>query len=404
MVATSASMSAPHADAVAPPPSFNRCGPFYRLQHRLGLVGDTQLRCARRALLYAALAWLPLLLLAALQGVAWNEDRASALLFDFRVHAFAIAIAAFVLMEESADRRLRWLLQQFVARGIAPAQAQPAFVQVYQASLRRTGSPWGEALLLLLSYAMGAYWIVNSIQATAGGWAGRVVDGSMHFTWAGWWALLVTLPLYGFLCARWLWRFGCWALMLRGLARCPLRLVATHADRCGGLSFVGLYPSTYTLFVFAFSTVVSAGVLRQVVYGSAGLASFKFEAIGLVLFLLVAFVLPLTAFTPRLLALKRAGLSHYGALVSRHNLAFEQRWIESADGAAQAEALGSPDVSSLADLSAGYELVERMKPLPLAKAGVAPLLLAALLPIVVVAATQAPFKQILGALKGMMLL
>jgi hypothetical protein len=344
------------------------------------------------------------MLLAALQGVAWHEDRARALLVDFRIHAFVIAIIAFVLMEEAADRRLHWLLQQFVARGIASPQSRPAFSQVYEASLRRTGSAWGEALLLLLSYAMGAYWIVYSVQATNGSWAGQVVDGSVRLSWAGWWVLLVTLPLFGFLCARWLWRFGCWALMLRGLARCPLRLVATHADRCGGLSFIGLYPSTYTLFVFAISTVVSAGVLRQVVYGGAGLASFKFEAIGLVLFLLVAFVLPLTAFTPRLLALKRAGLSHYGALVSRHNLAFEQRWIETADAAAQAEALGSPDVSSLADLSAGYELVERMKPLPLSRAGVAPLLLAAVVPIVLVAATQVPFKQILGALKGMMLL
>lgn len=40
-----------------------------------------------------------------------------------------------------------------------------------------------------------------------------------------------------------------------------------------------------------------------------------------------AFVLPLLAFTPILLKLKKQGLSRYGALVSRHRLVFEAKWI-----------------------------------------------------------------------------
>ena len=386
--------------------SFNRSGPFYRLQCRLGLIADTDLHVGRRALLLAGLAWLPLLGLAALQGLAWGAASERPMLLDFRVHAFAIAIAAFVLMERAADRRLGWLLSQFIARGIVSEASRPALLRTHQASLRRSGQPLAEAAMLLLAYAAAWLWLGHAAaQSEAGSWVGRAADGRLQPSWAGVWALAVTVPLYGFLMLRWLWRFGCWALMLRDLARCGLRLVATHADRCGGLSFIGLYPGTYTLFVFAFSTVVSAGVLRQIVYHGAGLTSFKFEAIGLLLFVLVAFALPLCAFTPLLLGLKRRGLADYGALVSRHNRAFETRWIDGpAEGADAAEVLGSPDVSSLADLAAGYELVTRIKPVPLSKASIAPLLLAALLPIVVVAATQMPFKQILGALKGLALI
>lgn len=385
--------------------SFNRCGPFYTLQRRLGLIGEHDLRAGRRALLLAGLAWAPLLLLAALQGLPWKAQGVGSLLADFRVHAFAIAIAAFVLMERAADQRLGWLLGQFVARGIVGEASRAALVRTHQASLRRSGHAVAEAAMLLLAYALTWLWLkLSAAQAAGGNWVGPLVDGRVQPSWAGWWALAVTVPLYGFLLLRGLWRFGCWALLLRDLARCELRLVATHADRCGGLSFIGLYPSTYTLFVFALSTVTSAGVLRQIVHHGAGLMSFKFEAIGLIAFVLVAFVLPLAAFMPLLLGLKRQGLADYGALVSRHNLAFESRWITAAaQGADGAGILGAPDVSSLADLAAAYELVARIKPVPLSKASIAPLLLAALLPIAAVAATQMPFKQILGALKALVL-
>ena len=120
---------------------------------------------------------------------------------------------------------------------------------------------------------------------------------------------------------------------------------------------------------------------------------FKFALFALVVFLVVAFVLPLLAFTPVLKSLKKQGLSRYGALASRHNLAFEARWIQAANPDEPAEgALGSPDVSSLADLAAGYALVEQMRSVPW-PASVIPLILAALLPLMVVAATQAPFGR-----------
>jgi hypothetical protein len=61
-------------------------------------------------------------------------------------------------------------------------------------------------------------------------------------------------------------------------------------------------------------------------------------------------------------------------------------------------------VSSLADLAAGYELVKDIRPLPVTKESILPLVLAALPPLAAVALIQAPFKEILGAVKGLLLL
>jgi hypothetical protein len=191
--------------------------------------------------------------------------------------------------------------------------------------------------------------------------------------------------------------------MLRDIARCDLRLVATHPDRCGGIAFIGQYPKTYLLFVFALSTVVAAGVLKAVVHAGASLLSFKFALFGLVVFLVIAFVLPLLAFAPVLAALKKQGLSRYGALLSQHHLAFEAKWL-GGGVASGSDALGSPDMSSLADLSAAYDLVRSMQPVPVTKSSILPLLLAATLPLAGVALTLVPFKAILDSVKGLLLL
>jgi hypothetical protein len=352
-----------------------------------------------------ALAWLPTALLAVLQGVAVHEQHHHALVYDFSVYAFALGIAALVLMEQTSDKRMAWLVGQFVAQGIVRDSSRPAFLRARRAMERRTAMPWVELMILVGAYLVSYLWMQRAAARIPGGsWIGQVVDGSLQPTWAGWWTLLFALPLFLFLLGRWLWRFGTWGMLLRDIARCDLRLVATHPDRCGGIAFIGQYPKTYLMFVFALSCVVGANVLKSVVFAGASLLSFKFALFGMIVFLCVAFVVPLLAFAPVLTALKRQGLSRYGALISQHNLAFEARWL-GGDAAGQgAGAVGSPDVSSLADMAIAYELVKSMQSVPVTRASIVPLVLAAMAPLAGVALTLVPFKAILDSLKGLLLL
>lgn len=388
----------------AAPISFNRLGPFYALQRRLGLLGDSHLAVGRRAALFLLLAWLPALLLALLQGLALNVQHERALLLDFSAYAFGLAIVAFVLMEQTSDKRMAWLVSQFVAQGIVRDSARPGFANARLCMERRTGAAWVEALILVAAYALAYEWMsIGAARIPSGTWYGQWVDGHLQPTLPGWWALLVALPLFWFLLGRWVWRFFTWGLMLRDIARCDLRLVPTHPDRCGGIAFIGQYPKTYLMFVFALSSVVAAGVLKTVVYAGASIMSFKFALFGLVAFLVIAFVLPLLAFTPVLVALKKQGLSRYGALVSQHHMAFEARWLGGGDPRGD-DALGSPDMSSLADLSAAYDLVKAMQAVPVTKSSIFPLLLAATVPLAGVALTRVPFRAILDSVRGLLLL
>ena len=307
-------------------------------------------------------------------------------------------------MEQTSDQRMAWLVGQFTVRGIAKESSRECFAQARQNMARRTGSGLVEAVILVGAYLIAYVWIQGGAGRVEGGtWFGQVQDDDLRLTLAGWWLLLVALPLFWFLLGRWLWRFATWGLLLRDIARCDLRLVATHPDRCGGLSFIGGYPNTYVLFVFSLSTVVAAAVLKQVVFGGASLMSFKFALFSLVVFLVVAFVLPLLAFTPVLKVTKEAGpepIRRPGEPAQpgiRGTVDPQRQPGRAGRGCAwfaRHFVAGRPGGwlrAGRADPIRARDQVERV-----------PLILAALLPLVVVAATQAPFRQILGALKGLM--
>ncbi len=64
----------------------------------------------------------------------------------------------------------------------------------------------------------------------------------------------------------------------------------------------------------------------------------------------------------------------------------------------QESLLGSPDVTSLADLGLVYEHVERMQFIPFDKKAVVVLLLAALIPMIPLVGTAIPLAEILSKL------
>ena len=81
-------------------------------------------------------------------------------------------------------------------------------------------------------------------------------------------------------------------------------------------------------------------------------------------------------------------------LVWRHDRSFDEKWIQ-APATNQARLLGCPDVSSLADIAAAFEHIERMRIVPLNHQAVIVLFLAALVPMLPFVASSIPLTDIL---------
>ena len=98
-------------------------GPFQALLHTLRLPAGGGRAVGRRALLSVLVAWVPLVVLAEIQGLAIGTGQAS-LLQDFAAYTrFLVAVPLLVIAEAPARRWLTRVLGHFVeARLIPPSR------------------------------------------------------------------------------------------------------------------------------------------------------------------------------------------------------------------------------------------------------------------------------------------
>ena len=82
-------------------------GPLYQLWRRTRLSGDALQLTRRRIIVLTVLAWVPLLVLSALQGYAWGGVELP-FLYDVELHArLLLAMPLLILAELAVHRRLR---------------------------------------------------------------------------------------------------------------------------------------------------------------------------------------------------------------------------------------------------------------------------------------------------------
>ena len=371
-------------------------GPCYRLLERMGLLGRDLLPQWRAALILVTLAWLPGAILATLQGVGWNSNlKLGGYFADYSLYArFIIAVACLVIMEGIAERRISMMIAQLRDADLLTDSDRPTFHGLLVQADQRTSSTAGELVFLVVAYVISFSAMAVHLATFEDSWFGYSLDGVRVLSWAGWWTVLVSLPLFWFLVLRWFWRLIVWSVLLHGVSKLQLRLVATHPDQCGGIGFLAMFPVTFSLLVFAISCVTASVVLQEMLH-----ASLSLEMVGALfavwfLLMLMTFIAPLTVFTPLLMRLKVSALLEYGKLATTHNLAFEQRWIRTARPLP--DLLGTPDISSLSDLGACYEAVRAMNTIPVYFLVFRQLLLAAGLPWLVIPLTQFPLLELLA--------
>src|SRR5260221_1945498 len=173
-----------------------------------------------------------------------------------------------------------------------------------------------------------------------------------------------------------------------------MELTATHPDRAGGLGFLGWGLASFATVLMAVSAVFSAGFADQILHRGESLDSLKYHVVAFVAGALILVHVPLLAFARQLSRCRFQGLLEFGALVWRHDTAFDEKWIKNKPGPNQQSILGSADVQSLAAIAACYEHVDRMWLAPFDTKSFAVLVLAALLPMIPLLGTAIPLQEI----------
>jgi len=328
-------------------------GPLYRTECRLHLASSKLTRVVWCALVFALLAWLPLVALTFPRG----DTALRSLFAGLQVHAkLLLALPVLVAAEPYIDGRIAQAARQFLDSHLVGVGSRPAFEKSARAAMRWLDSNLAEACLLIASFALS---FASDLDFHRG-WA--VAGAEERLSLAGWWYLTVSQPLFWFLALRWVWRGTLWGVFLFRVSRLPLALMPTHPDVTGGLGFLPICQSSFAPVVFSLSVVLSSYTWDAQVVGLASSPlPYLIPLITLGMLAAVVVFAPLGFFTPQLLKAKRRGVSAFSALAAWHSRQFERRWFHGRTGE---HPLGAPEFSSLADLGSAFTVARKMRMFP----------------------------------------
>jgi len=387
------------------PPEFSLVlgGPLFQLLRRTHLSDDALMLVRQRVIVITLLAWLPLLLLSALEGNLWGGSTVVPFLFDVEVHVrFLVALPLLILAELVVHRRMRPLLQQFLERNLIPENAMTRFESAIASAFRLRNSVLAEVLLIALVYGVGVLIVWRHYVALdTATWYATGSAGGSQLSLAGMWYGYVSIPIFQFLLCRWYFRLFIWAHFLWQVSRIELSLVPTHPDHLGGLSFVSGQVYAFTVLAVAHGALLAGNLANRIFFLGAALTQFKVEIAVVVIFLMCVVLGPLLFFMPQLAQAKRNGSREYGVLAERYVREFDAKWLRG--GAPAGEPLiGNSDIQSLADLGNSFQVVREMRIVPIKRDDVVRLVVATLLPIVPLALTMMSLEELLKTLFGVL--
>ena len=126
-------------------------GPLFQLLRRARLSDDALMMVRRRIVVIALLAWLPLLVLSAVEGQAIGGSVDVPFLLDAEAHArFLVAIPLLIIAEIVVHVRMRPIVQEFLNRDLIPDADLTRFDAAITSAFRLGNSVISEVLLIAL--------------------------------------------------------------------------------------------------------------------------------------------------------------------------------------------------------------------------------------------------------------
>ncbi len=370
-------------------------GPSYRLALRLGFGHPDRPRRIQKVLLLILVTWVPLVLLSLAAGHAFGDRVAVALVRDpVILSRFLFVVPLLAVAEIVVERGLRVQARYFLESSIVPARETSKFEAAKVEALRLRDSVVAEGVSMVLALVIA---IVARVVIAIGSGESTWERSGTAITLAGWWYILVSLPILFFFLLRWLWVFLVWSRFLFRVSRLDLELTPTHPDRAGGLGFLGWGLASFAIVLLAVSAVLSGSFAHEIIHRGSSLNILKYHVIVFVVLAIGLLHAPLLVFTGRLARCRFRGLLDFGALIGEHDRAFDEKWVK-AQGESRAKLLGSPDVASLADMALVFEHVNRMQLLPFDKKALIVLVSAALIPMIPLLGTVIGLTDILSML------
>jgi hypothetical protein len=341
------------------------------------------------------LCWLPIALFSFIK-LGWDQFY---LLFlrDIATHVrFLIVLPILLFARRSLNKSFNRAISFFHETKIVDKDNLDEFEKVIAWLKKWSNSKIVDIVLIILVYSF-FYFQENgqfNKSVTYAPW--HIVNGKV--TAAGWWYLVLSLPILQMLLYRWLYTILLWIIFLRKISRLNLHLSALHPDGVAGLGFLQYTQLSFFPVALAFSAL-TAGVMNNVIiFSGASIIDYKIAVGSILLLVLLLFILPLLQFLPLLTKVKREYFLQYSLeawpVARKYEEELKAYYLTGGE---------KPDASWHVDLIGSFEKTKEMKTVLIDKTQLIVFTAAVILPFLPVLAQQVPLKEIIVNVLGKIL-
>jgi hypothetical protein len=340
----------------------------------------------RLALLATGIAWIPLLLFSAASGPVAIR----LFLFDFALQSrLLILIPLLILMEPVLLVRFAMIARHFSSAHMVRAPDEKRFDEAFSTFVHGGHSSVAQLVLDVVVCSMVTCSIVYFWPEWLPGWC-YANSGSISMSGAGIWYVMVSLPIILSIVIRWIWHLARWSAFLQAVSRMRLRLIASHPDLMGGLSFIETYLSDFQPFAFAIGVLAAGGVANQIRHHHQSLYTFRHVPLVVVAVVLILAIAPVCVFSAPMFRARTRGVFTYGSLASRMGQLFENKWLFPEEEC-ESSPLGVQDFSAAIDLYSVTANVRQMRLIPVSATRLGYVVAITLVPAIPVILLGVPF-------------
>ncbi len=338
-------------------------GPVHKLQLRLKLEKEPASVVKRKIIFFSLFAWIPLLLICIVQSTAWNPSLKISLLTDYVVWArFFVALPILFMSESLINLHVGDSLAHFLKSGIIAENNISEYESLLTKLNKIKDSKITEIIILISAYAIVLLFWWNADQKKF--LLTWLFDSKGVMNAAGYWYYFVSAPLFSFFLYRMLFKFFLWVGFLFKISKMDLNLYPTDPDLCAGLRFLGVAQIFFGLIGLAQSCVASAEIAKWILTNNYQLSDYYVIIASNILVSTFLFFSPILLFMGKLSRTKLKGMMDYGVVAHKYIRSFDNKWVKG-NNPDKEQILGTSDIQSLADLFNSYQVVEKMRLIPM---------------------------------------
>src|SRR5450755_3168589 len=148
-------------------------------------------------IIFAILAtWVPMVILAALQGLARGPNRSQSILLDPAMYArFLVALPALFYSQQKVTVKLRTMVDHFLRAKLVKDAERKRFIANVHSAMRLCHFVVADWLLLLCAYGYSILFVYLILPQMHGSWRTIGPEGHLRLSLAGWWFIAVSQPV-----------------------------------------------------------------------------------------------------------------------------------------------------------------------------------------------------------------